>query len=226
MDEDILQKLFDDLPTIRSFLDEGVDRVRAWEKLASLGDTPARIWMRRQTQLLERMVAKKSQFPMENLKKYYNRHRSNGDINTYPGTSTTGQYYDEFGHPDFTQSVKKIRKSNGTDLGRASYEPQNGITGNRTTDAGNANVWASQNFHPDDFKYTPGSNECKIKDPTSLYADSEGFVTHTWQHHQDGKTMMAVPSHIHSSSNASHIGGVQAKEEGIIGFFDSPNYTN
>jgi hypothetical protein len=38
--------------------------------------------------------------------------------------------------------------------------------------------------------------------------------------------MMAVPTHIHSSSNASHIGGLQAKEEGIIGFFESPVYPN
>jgi hypothetical protein len=96
-----------------------------------------------------------------------------------------------------------------------------GITRDRTTDARKANEWAASNFHPDNFKYTAGSNECRIKDP-----NTGEMVTHTWHHHQDSKTMMAVSKDKHAPSNAPHIGGVQTKEESIIGFFSSPVFPN
>jgi hypothetical protein len=202
--------------------DNGTLDFDVWKKFAILtGDT--KVWVRKSVALQERIKAKGlTNEQIDRLKDYYSGHLSKSDVTTYPMTSpSTGQYYDEFGHPDFTKSVLEIRKKDGT-LGRPVYEPQGGITGDRAKDARLANEEMAANFDPDDFRYTPGSNTCRIKKPTSPYADSEGFVLHTWHHHQDGKTMMAVPKNIHDASNASHIGGVQVKNAGIIGFFDSP----
>ncbi len=195
--------------------------IRAWEKLFELTGTKA--WVSKSEAVIKKLDADPAK--IDGVKDYYSGHQSKADVTTYPSTSITGQYYDEFGHPDFTKDVKKIKRKNGTD-GRSAYEPTGGITGNRATDAKNANEWAASQFEADEFKYTSGSNECRIKDPSSPHAELDGYVICTWHHHQDGKTMMAVPKKIHGSSNASHIGGVQAKDAGIIGFFESPQFPN
>ena len=205
--------------------ESGVLDVEVWKKFASIGGE-TRAWVRKSVALQNRIKAKGfTDADVDRLKNYYNRHRSNGDVTTYPSTSSTGIHYDAFGHPDFTDFIKKIRKKDGTTLGRPVYEPSGGITGNRATDASRANAEMAANFHQDDIKYTLGSNECRIRDPSSPYAEPDGFVTCTWHHHQDGKTMMAVPKPVHSSTNATHIGGIQTKEEGIAGFFDSPIFS-
>lgn len=211
-----------DLDDIVARINGAPGMVRAWEALSDIPLASTRAWVRKSVPILERIAEKADNYLPENVSNYYKKHRSNSDVTTYPSTSGTGIQYDALGHPDFTNHIKKIRRTDGSSLGRASYEPSGGITGNRNVDAQRANEWAQNNFHPDDFKFTSGSNTCRIKDPSSPLADSEGFVIHTWHHHQDGKTMMAVPVHIHSSTNAVHIGGVQAKETGIVGFFDSP----
>ncbi len=194
----------------------------AWKKLSELTGTKA--WVSKSKALFTKLQDATDD-KIQKVKDYYSGHQSKADVTTYPSTSITGQYYDEFGHPDFTKDVKKIKRKNGTD-GRSAYEPTGGITGNRATDAKNANEWAASQFEADEFEFTLNSNECRIKDPSSPHANQNGWVTCTWHHHQDGKTMMAVPKEIHGASNASHIGGVQAKNAGIIGFFESPQFPN
>ncbi len=158
---------------------------------------------------------------MNKVRDYYSRHLSKGDCKIYPCTSATGQYYDEFGHPDFIDHCPKLELKNPGPNGEtqlnAAYKPTGGITKDRVKDARLANEEMAKRYKVTDFKYDPTKQECQIRNPTT-----NEFESYTWHHHQDGKTMMAVRKDIHSASNASHIGGLQAKEVGIEGFFDSP----
>jgi Fibronectin type III domain/A nuclease of the HNH/ENDO VII superfamily with conserved WHH len=222
LDASKIENLINDFESNTDILDKFVSGeldVKVWEKFIPMG--PTKEWVRKSEAIQKRIKEKGFTLAdVDKLKTYYDGHLSKADVKTYPNTSSTGQYYDDFGHPDFTKDVKKIRKLDGTQE-RPVYEPPAGITGDRTQDAKKANEWAKNNFHADDFKYDIGSNECRIKDP-----NTGNWVDHTWHHHQDGKTMMAVPKEIHRSANASHIGGVQAKNAGIIGFFESPIFSN
>jgi hypothetical protein len=139
-------------------------------------------------------------------------------IRAYPGTSATGQYYDEFGFPDFTNDVPVM------DGGiRAIYTPSGGIKGSNT-DLTDANKWALRPISDEGGGFVDGENFINL-DPKCKIKDKDGnWVECTWHHHQDGKTLMPVPSTIHARGNAAHIGGVQVKNEGIIGFFDSPKF--
>lgn len=66
-----------------------------------------------------------------------------------------------------------------------------------------------------DFKKIPESpTQCEIFD-----AKKNKWVKCTWHHHEDGQTMIPVPTDIHARPNAPHIGGRQIINEGIQGFF-------
>lgn len=226
--EKVLCKLATDLadfPELRKLFDSadnvGGRFVKSWESLLDVGDG-TRKWVRTQVPILERMANKVDEYPNEKVANYYKRHNSNGDVKRYPGTSNNGQYYDKYGHPDFTQDVPIA--TNGK---RAIYKPIEGLDGPGTTDFTKANNWALKpvsegggGFDPSNFK--KNGTGCKIKDPNSPFKDSDGWVECTWHHHEDGKTLMPVPTVVHNRTNASHIGGVQAIIEGIAGFFDSP----
>jgi len=51
-------------------------------------------------------------------------------------------------------------------------------------------------------------------------------VTHTWHHHQDGRTMFPVPSTIHNATQGgfSHSGGKAVINRGLQDFFDPPTF--
>lgn len=125
-------------------------------------------WISKSKAILERVNTKNlSDADIEKLKEYYNRHRSNEDVTTYPMTSNTGQYYDALGHPDFTKAVKEIRKKDGT-LGRPVYEPSAGITGDRAKDARLANEEMVRRFNAEDFEYTVRAVRRNFLIPSSL----------------------------------------------------------
>jgi hypothetical protein len=186
--------------------------------LSTIKDESSRAWVKKSS-ALHKKLANETEEKVNKVRDYYAKHRSNSDCKIYPCMSSTGQYYDELGHPTLESSVPKINDISGNPR-HAAYQPSNGITGKRNEDALNANIEMKKRFG-DDFDYKPNSNICKIKVKNAQNQDE--WIECTWHHHQDGKTMMAVPTGIHNSSNAAHIGGVQAKEVGIIDFFDSPN---
>jgi hypothetical protein len=219
MSEDRRKAFFEDFrdraATVGAEFDAAPGMVGAWEKLLSLGNTPSKSWIRIQSQLLKKMSEQTDEF-QDKVVNYYRKHNSNADINSYPGTSSyTGQYYDEFGHPDFTNDVPLMEGGK-----RAIYQPPNGIKGS-SADLVDANDWALRpvengggGFNPSNFRRK--GTRCEVKDKDG------NWIECTWHHHQDGKTLIPVPSHVHSRVNAAHIGGVQVYNEGIIGFFDSP----
>jgi hypothetical protein len=209
-----LQKLNDDLAdnkALKDAMDGKPELVDAWKKVSDF-DSPSKKWIRTQVPLLEKMI----KFPkdvQDRVVNYYKRHNSNSDVNTYPSTSSTGQKYDAFGHLDFTKDVPVT-----VDGKRAIYKPENGIKG--SADLTEARTWALKpisegggGFNPSNFQKIPNSTKIKIKN-----ADGN-WIECTWHHHQDGKTLMPVPSSVHSRANAAHIGGVQVKNDEIIGFF-------
>jgi hypothetical protein len=139
-------------------------------------------------------------------------------IRAYPGTSATGQYYDEFGFPDFTNDVPVM------DGGiRAIYTPSGGIKGS-DSDLSDANDWAIKSRSEggggliNEVNFRRKGTQCEILN------DKGNWVLCTWHHHQDGKTLMPVPSNVHNRTYAAHVGGVRVYAKDIVGFFDSPKF--
>ncbi|MCT4616191.1 MAG: HNH endonuclease, partial [Marinifilaceae bacterium] len=206
---------FIDSPSKLSKFAKEAGLVEAWLRLSSLGDGSKK-WIRTNISLLIKI----SKEPLENQNKiisYYKRYNSNADMVFFPGESKTGQLYDEFGHPDFTNDVPIM--DGGV---RAIYKPKRGIKGSNR-DLNDANNWALKSvneggggFNASNFRRK--GTKCEIKNQDG------DWVECTWHHHQDGKTLIPVPSSIHSRSNAAHIGGVQVYREGIVGFFESPKF--
>jgi len=50
-------------------------------------------------------------------------------------------------------------------------------------------------------------------------------VFYTWHHHQDGKTLIPIPTNIHNSGNGgfSHTGGDKLLDKGLEGIFEGPD---
>ncbi|PAC26729.1 hypothetical protein BWI92_25075 [Flectobacillus sp. BAB-3569] len=216
-------KDFPDDDAILGVLNQG-KAFEAWKKLSEITGT-TKAWISKSKAILERVNTKNlSDVDIEKLKNYYEDFSSASDVKTYPSRSANGIWYDDFGHPDFRDFVPV---TNGK---RAIFTPNpNGtkkLTG-KSSDMTNANNWA---LDPNGGGYIDGVNfektgsgtGCKIKQVGHPNADSDGWVTCTWHHHEDGLTMIPVPSAVHIRGNAAHIGGRQAINEGIVGFFDSP----
>ncbi|HIO96421.1 MAG TPA: hypothetical protein EYG71_00660 [Leucothrix sp.] len=48
-------------------------------------------------------------------------------------------------------------------------------------------------------------------------------ISYTWHHHQDGKTMILIPSSFHNNvTGFRHTGGAKIISKGLQGLFDAP----
>jgi hypothetical protein len=205
-----LQKLNDDLADNKALKDamDGVNGnpalVDSWKKLDDVGHS-----VRKNPDLLKKM----NDLPpakQEKLKELYKNQKAPKDrkgqvdfteTKTIDGKSVSVKY-DKEGFPDFTPH------SPGKEY---AFKPSYDLTG-KGTDMTQANNWAVNKF---------GSGNVKKLSGGKIEINGK---THTWHHHQDGKTMFPVPSNIHNvTSGFLHSGGATIiTNYGLKDFFDSP----
>ena len=110
--------------------------------------------------------------------------------------------YDENGFPDFRPF------SPGDDYVFRS----DGLVGD-SPDMTAANQWLGSRGFTDVETYGNGT--------VDILNDAGQWIRHTWHHHQDGRSMVLIPSNIHNSDTGfSHSGGAAVIRRNLQGFFD------
>jgi len=208
----------------------------AWKKLSEItGATKA--WISKSKAILERVNTKNlSDVDIEKLKNYYSSHQMPTTCATRPRCTFQGDgftvNFDDYGHARFESFVPEM-----SGVGKTSYNPdairasggtlptsnKPTLMGSKGTDIADANRWASNNFPPSQFQQISLNGTCKIKNPTSPYADINGWVECVWHHHEDGRNLIPVPVNIHNKAvgGAGHTGGQSVIDKDIKDFFPS-----
>jgi A nuclease of the HNH/ENDO VII superfamily with conserved WHH len=225
--------------------DPSKNAFKAWEKLSEI-TTDARKWVSKSEKVIEKLQGRTDAY-IDKVKGYYNSHSITGNhpdppflhpvslVNKKGQTLNISVQYDDFGHPDFRDHVPKLPNNNAANPNHVVYRPATPsgnipdspvktLTG-EGADMAAANKWAKDDLGlgKDVFEGLP-NGKCKIKDFNSPFADSDGWVECTWHHHEDGRTMIPVPSELHGKSGAPHTGGKSVIGNNIQDFFASPTF--
>jgi hypothetical protein len=199
---------------------EGI--VESWDKLSPL--TGKKAWVSKSAPLLEKLEGKSPAFK-DNLKNYYSNHQRPSTMIDDPPAIHNGIQFDDFGHPDFTPHVPKMFGNQEKIKYVPSNDPESqNLTGN-SVDMDMANTWAILKYNingQENFRLSNVSGRCQIKD------EYENWVECVWHHHEDGKTMMPIPTAIHNrgGNGTAHTGGntILQNNQSLIGFFPPPSY--
>ena len=190
---------FPDYDKLKMVDKEGV--VRAWEKL-SFHD------VRLNTEFLEKVSNLSSTKQNEVRSLYMNLKHPAGFKNKVDydaNINGTIVRFDKEGFPDFTVHSPGAQYK----FSQSNYpEGFNRLAGDGT-DFTKANNWAVTSNLPG-FQKLP-NGQCKING-----------VIHTWHHHQDGRTLFPVPSHLHNVTN--HSGGKAVLDKGLEDLFAPPSF--
>lgn len=206
-------KDFPDDDAILGVLNQG-KAFEAWKKLSEItGATKA--WISKSKAILERVNTKNlSDVDIEKLKNYYSSHQMPTACATRPRCTFQGDgftvNFDDYGHPRFESFVPEMKgvgkiRYKPSDINNSNYPELLGKQ-NSAQDLRKANDWANATYNipgqPKRFLDLQGGN-CKI-------IDNDGNeILCTWHHHEDGRTMIPVPTAIHDRTvgGAGHTGG-------------------
>jgi hypothetical protein len=194
-----------------------------WKRLSDLSGEKA--WVKNSAPLLEKLQNRSDDF-IDKVKSYYSNYQKPSGMGNPPFVHQ-GTPFNEFGHPNFAPEVPNMQTH-----GKIKYVPDD-IPGQPAligtgTDMNRANSWAKQRFGLNNFDEGSKAGRCKIRDPSSPYADQDGWVECVWHHHEDAKTMIPVPIQTHNRefpTGSPHIGGAtiltDPNKNDLIGFFNS-----
>ena len=175
--------------------------VKAWEKVDF-----------HDVRLNTTFLGKVSDLPanlQENIKTLYTnlKHPAGfkNKVNYDANINGTTVHFDGEGFPNFTSHSPGVQYKFDQSNYPAGFDRLKGDG----TDFTKANNWAVANDLPG-FEKLP-NGQCKING-----------VTHTWHHHQDGRTMFPVPTDLHNVTN--HSGGKAVLTGGLEDVFDPPSF--
>ncbi|MFN3178527.1 MAG: HNH endonuclease, partial [Phaeodactylibacter xiamenensis] len=114
--------------------------------------------------------------------------------------------YDDLGFPDFSPFVERFTN------------PINGNLIEAVVDIG-----SFEGSHQSDYNAANTILRSIVGDDNLNFPATISGINYTWHHHQDGKTMMLVPSGLnHGQYAATHLGGKTIHNKGAGSVFPSP----
>ena len=239
--DDLRQKVFQDLDAKqikkwdidaenKEFFDNLVadkDLLDGWKVFSDLPDSKA--WVRIQIPILEKMKgldATKQKSLRDIYAKIKIARPRTGTLpkvtvkKTIPGFGDITIKYDKYGFPKFEDWVPLPKNDYKFDL------PNNPRPSNDFKAANEALEAKFGSRDSDKFKWDGSKPYFEVKQPDGTW------VQYTWHHHQDGKTLIPVPSNVHHaqpgipSTGFSHTGGDKLLSVGLEGIFEGPNLGN
>lgn len=206
LDDVAKSKLIDDVlgeggEALAAFFEGNVGRVKAWKKVDF-----------HNVRLNTTFLGKVSDLPVnlqDNIKTLYTNLKYpkgfQNKVNYDANINGTIVHFDGYGFPNFTSHSPGVQFKFDQSNYPAGFDRLKGDG----TDFTKANNWAVGKDLPG-FEKLP-NGQCKING-----------VTHTWHHHQDGRTMFPVPSDLHNVTN--HSGGKAVLAGNLEDIFDPPTF--
>ncbi len=152
---------------------------------------------------------KPNNFKLPSNRPSRNGQRLNGDftVERLPGGKLTRVRYNKNGFLNFLEHatnpnhIFKVDDLKGTSI-----------------DFSRANSWVISKFGRTKLRRVPGSTAIDVKNSKGVW------VRHTWHHHEDGKSMILIPSIIHNANQGgfSHTGGKAIINRGLKCLFNGP----
>lgn len=222
--DELIAKLADDVEALGEDYHILLDlkNVKAWKALSDL--PKSKTWVRRQVPILKKM-ADLTPIQQKALRDIYSNIRiANPRVGSLPKVSVTKEiagfesvtiHYDKYGFPKFEDWVPLPK--NDYKFSLSSPRPSNDFKA--------ANKELEKRFggrNLDNFTWDGHSQNFTIKQPDGTWRK------YTWHHHQDGKTLIPVPSNVHHAqpgipgTGFSHTGGEKMLEKGLEGVFEGP----
>jgi hypothetical protein len=188
-------------------LAKGVGKSQLLAKLDNLNVPNVKNWINRLDDASDAALLKKvddlamsDPAKLSKLNDLYDPNKFSLPSGLNPPSTHNGISFDKNGFPDFVSKAPQPAKD-------FSYVANDLIGNTTSTDFTKATNWLIEKF----------PNRNIVKNGNRVEIDG---VMHTWHHHQDGKTLIPVPSSIHNS--VSHTGGNATIQRGLQGFFESP----